>query len=311
MPSNKYLIVIYTVTAGEHYEELGSDEQEIVLFAWLVLDIINLKIIDVKSNYVKPKYCEKLSETAKNEFQLNERLIEENGQYLETILEEFNQYVRTKLNYDNGEQFIFVTDGQQHLRQVLFPECTNKNINLPEYFYRFFDLKKEFRKFLRENMTDTVTSNNLNNLNNGELIERSSTSSIDYQNEATFNQHHSLNSTSSSEFDQVLPDLPMKAIFPNLIQKFTIQQIIKELSLEPDSSAEVIVQAIKNMANIILNLISNGHVFNEPEVINERFEPGICSRKENVDNMTVVRSRGLPWQSSDQDVARFFKGLYT
>lgn len=28
-----------------------------------------------------------------------------------------------------------------------------------------------------------------------------------------------------------------------------------------------------------------------------------------VDSETVVRARGLPWQSSDQDVARFFKGL--
>lgn len=46
MNSNKYLIVVYTVTAGQHYEELGSDEQEIVLFAWLVLDIINLKVIE-------------------------------------------------------------------------------------------------------------------------------------------------------------------------------------------------------------------------------------------------------------------------
>ena len=28
-----------------------------------------------------------------------------------------------------------------------------------------------------------------------------------------------------------------------------------------------------------------------------------------VDGNTVVRARGLPWQSSDQDIAKFFKGL--
>lgn len=33
------------------------------------------------------------------------------------------------------------------------------------------------------------------------------------------------------------------------------------------------------------------------------------SKADVVDNETVVRARGLPWQSSDQDVARFFKGL--
>uniref|UniRef100_A0A2D4HW42 RRM domain-containing protein n=1 Tax=Micrurus lemniscatus lemniscatus TaxID=129467 RepID=A0A2D4HW42_MICLE len=30
---------------------------------------------------------------------------------------------------------------------------------------------------------------------------------------------------------------------------------------------------------------------------------------ELVDDNTVIRARGLPWQSSDQDIARFFKGL--
>lgn len=30
---------------------------------------------------------------------------------------------------------------------------------------------------------------------------------------------------------------------------------------------------------------------------------------EPVDSETVIRARGLPWQSSDQDIARFFKGL--
>lgn len=35
-----------------------------------------------------------------------------------------------------------------------------------------------------------------------------------------------------------------------------------------------------------------------------------CSSKADVvDSETVVRARGLPWQSSDQDVARFFRGL--
>lgn len=30
---------------------------------------------------------------------------------------------------------------------------------------------------------------------------------------------------------------------------------------------------------------------------------------ELVDDNAVIRARGLPWQSSDQDIARFFKGL--
>jgi len=33
------------------------------------------------------------------------------------------------------------------------------------------------------------------------------------------------------------------------------------------------------------------------------------TKDEEVDDDTVVRARGLPWQSSDQDIARFFRGL--
>jgi hypothetical protein len=33
------------------------------------------------------------------------------------------------------------------------------------------------------------------------------------------------------------------------------------------------------------------------------------SKDEEVDSKCVVRARGLPWQSSDQDIAKFFRGL--
>lgn len=35
----------------------------------------------------------------------------------------------------------------------------------------------------------------------------------------------------------------------------------------------------------------------------------LSSKDEEVDNGCVVRARGLPWQSSDQDIAKFFRGL--
>ena len=113
-----------------------------------------------------------------------------------------------------------------------------KNITLPEYFFRFFDLKKEFSRFLKENMLDN-TSNNLNTSGNNELLERSSTSSIDCQSTDSFQSTNQqtllLNSTSSSEFDQMIGDTQIKinSIFPSLLaptnlnQKFSIQQMIK------------------------------------------------------------------------------------
>ena len=33
------------------------------------------------------------------------------------------------------------------------------------------------------------------------------------------------------------------------------------------------------------------------------------AKTDYVDDETVIRARGLPWQSSDQDIAKFFRGL--
>lgn len=49
MTDLKYMIVVYVMTTGLHDEDLGSNEEEIVLFAWLVIDITTLKVInDIK-----------------------------------------------------------------------------------------------------------------------------------------------------------------------------------------------------------------------------------------------------------------------
>lgn len=41
----------------------------------------------------------------------------------------------------------FVTDGELPLRQCLHPEACNKNIELPEYYNSFIDLRKDFKAF--------------------------------------------------------------------------------------------------------------------------------------------------------------------
>ncbi len=55
-----------------------------------------------------------------------------------------------------GKPFCFVTDGQLHLRLCLHPETTNKNIHLANYFNRFFDLRKEFKKFYKTNNINCI-----------------------------------------------------------------------------------------------------------------------------------------------------------
>uniref|UniRef100_A0A8C7SK23 Epithelial splicing regulatory protein 1 n=1 Tax=Oncorhynchus mykiss TaxID=8022 RepID=A0A8C7SK23_ONCMY len=68
---------------------------------------------------------------------------------------------------------------------------------------------------------------------------------------------------------------------------------------------------VQTMANIVLALLLEPlcHTFSNPERVTEKFESGTCSKMERVCDNTVIRARGLPWQSSDQDIARFFRGL--
>lgn len=242
----KHLVVVYVVTAGQHGDGLGCDEQEIVMITWLVVDITNNKVVAIRQNVVKPRCYDindnLLSDTCRNEIGLEDEVIK-NGQPLEQVLEQFDQFVRTKLDNSLGRTFHLITDGQLHLRQVIHPEACQKNFLLPDYYTSFFDLRKEFGKFYGTN------------------------------------DIHS------------------------------IQDMLNFLSLDSDEATDFSMRQVQDMAKIIFRLLSEGHQFEEPETISLVLEPGICSKNEIVDSNTVVRARGLPWQSSDQDIAKFFRGL--
>ncbi|KAF4022467.1 hypothetical protein G4228_014298 [Cervus hanglu yarkandensis] len=99
--SPDYLVVLFGITAGATGAKLGSDEKELILLLWKVVDLANKK---------------------------------------------FNQSVSNELNIGVGTSFCLCTDGQLHVRQILHPEASKKNVLLPECFYSFFDLRKEFKK---------------------------------------------------------------------------------------------------------------------------------------------------------------------
>lgn len=68
---------------------------------------------------------------------------------------QFDRFLSSKgVHPDHGgKSFCVLTDGQLHLRQCLHPESSTKNISLPSYFYKFYDLRREFKKFYK---TDNI-----------------------------------------------------------------------------------------------------------------------------------------------------------
>uniref|UniRef100_A0A8C4DZM8 Epithelial splicing regulatory protein 1 n=1 Tax=Dicentrarchus labrax TaxID=13489 RepID=A0A8C4DZM8_DICLA len=237
-----YLVVAFTATSGASGELLGSDEKELVQLVW--------QLVDVKNKKVKKKRITTLL--------ITESVEEENGSEadcvstatsLESALNLFHLQLTNEVNSAGaGTSVCLCTDGQLHIRQVIHPEAASKNILVPDCFYSFFDLRKEFKKH-----------------------------------------------------------------FPTSDLKALNVHIMAESTLDPSVTlpAETAVQQVEIMASIVLALLSEPfcHTFSNQERVSEKFETGTCSKMEKVCDNTVIRARGLPWQSSDQDIARFFRGL--
>uniref|UniRef100_A0A8C5PTW3 Epithelial splicing regulatory protein 1 n=1 Tax=Leptobrachium leishanense TaxID=445787 RepID=A0A8C5PTW3_9ANUR len=241
-----YLVILFTTTAGANGSKLGSDEKEVIQLLWKVIDLASKKAGELHEVKVRPDHLE-LTEECKDSKIEAESLY--SASQLEQALQQFNQSVGNELNIGVGTSFCLCTDGQLHIRQVLHPEASKKNIMLPECFYSFFDLRKEFKKCLP-------------------------------------------GSSDSNELD--------------------VAEMLSYLGFaKQESEHSYGVSEVEAMGDIIVTLISEpySHRFSDPERVNYKFESGTCSKLEIIDDNAIIRARGLPWQSSDQDIARFFKGL--
>ncbi|NXK85952.1 ESRP1 protein, partial [Formicarius rufipectus] len=245
--SPDYLVILFVTTTGTNGARLGSDERELLQLLWKVVDLRNKELGHLHDVLVRPDHSELTAECQEiTQVDVESLAL---APPLEQALRQFNQSVSNELNIGVGTSFCFCTDGQLHIRQVLHPEASKKNILLPECFYSFFDLRKEFKK--------------------------------------------------------CCPGSPE-------VSKLDVAAMREYLNLDKNSPAFPYgASQVEDMGNIILTLISEpyNHRFSDPERVNYKFESGPCSKMELVDDNAVIRARGLPWQSSDQDIARFFKGL--
>lgn len=85
---------------------------------------------------------------------------------------QFDTYVKSLNIEPQTPMFRIVTDGQLPIRQCLHREASIKDIELPEYYNVFHDLRKDFSKFYNapqdqtfNSITDLVDCILLNNYN--------------------------------------------------------------------------------------------------------------------------------------------------
>ncbi|UJR28830.1 hypothetical protein I4U23_010054 [Adineta vaga] len=88
-----------------------------------------------------------------------------------------------------------------------------------------------------------------------------------------------------------------------------LKTMLEKLSIAPVDEIDYCMQNVRNMELIVYQMLKDGYRFEKPESIMLHLQQGLCSLEDNIEESTVVRARGLPWQCTDQDVAKFFRGL--
>uniref|UniRef100_A0A1I8NAZ1 RRM domain-containing protein n=2 Tax=Musca domestica TaxID=7370 RepID=A0A1I8NAZ1_MUSDO len=184
------------------------------------------------------------------------------GKPLQEAIEEFDEYLRSLSLFDTD--FKIITDGQLPLRQCLHREACVKDIELPSYYNKFSDLRKEY-----------------NNYKSGDL----------------------------SRALVPVKDVKKMLQMPVVPMVQSIGEIMSDLSLTSVEETDFYIRESRDMVTVIQHLLRSGHKFTASETVSLILEPGICSIDDEIDGNCIVRARGLPWQSSDQDIAKFFRGL--
>eukprot|EP00069_Balaena_mysticetus_P006724 bmy_05339T0 len=241
------LVVLFGATAGALGPDLGSDETDLILLVWQVVEPRSRQVGTLHKSLVRAEAAA-LSPQCREASGLSADSLAR-AEPLDKVLQQFSQLVSGDVALLGGGPYMLCTDGQQLLRQVLHSEASRKNLVLPDTFFSFYDLRREFHV-----------------------------------------QHPS--------------SRPARDL--------TVATMAQDLGLETDATEDDFgVWEVKTMVAVILHLLDgpSGQLFSKPEVVKQKYETGPCSKADVVDSETVVRARGLPWQSSDQDVARFFKGL--
>lgn len=261
-----YLVLLFCGTLGNNDPEmLGSDESDIIIIVWQLLDLVENQTGDIHYIYIRPSSDVHLSEEWSKETRITPETLQSAITFGEAI-EQFEQTLRNELNSKGRTcKFFLCTDGQCHLRQALHPTAMRKDIVLPEFFHSFFDLRKEFQSCFPGTTMETD--------HNGNILES--------------------NEYSSS-------------------QTLSVEQMLESLKVTvPNTYGTLGVDHVMRMSTVVQVIIceKHNHRFTCPETIQSRLDAGPCIGSFSAQEECVVRARGLPWQASDHDIAKFFKGL--
>ncbi|XP_037309677.2 epithelial splicing regulatory protein 1 isoform X3 [Pungitius pungitius] len=269
-----YLVVFFTATSGASGALLGSDEKELEQLVWQLVDVKNKKLSKVNELLIKPD----LSDLAEEKEEEEEDEVEESAEK------------ENKSRADN----VFTATNLETALNLFCLQLTNE-VNSAGAGTSVC-LCTDGPLHIRQVIHPEAASKNI-------LVPDCFNSFFDLR----------------KEFKKRFPTSDLKALnVHNMAESLSIPVDLPAIwdpsaTLDPSAilPAEIVVQLVQIMGSIVLALLSepSSHTFSTEERVSEKFETGTCSKMEKVCDNTVIRARGLPWQSSDQDIARFFRGL--
>lgn len=163
-----YLVVIdFEATCDEGEKpSITPENQEIIEFPLAIIDLsrtqteeeaknsnFEYNIVYKRRYYVRPtesknltSFCTKLTGITWNELK--------NASTLSEVLLKVDQDLKEQIPID--KKFCIICDGQWDIKLMLFRETQRKAILLPDYYYRFFNIKEEVRKEYPRKMTNSL-----------------------------------------------------------------------------------------------------------------------------------------------------------
>ncbi|KAG7237845.1 hypothetical protein INR49_031739 [Caranx melampygus] len=142
--SDDTLVVFFGATAGANGGKLGSDEREIILLVWQIVDLHEKKVGKLHRCLVKPDTLE-LTDQCKEETGLTLDDVVK-AEPLDKALQQFQQSVSSEVKCLGRSSCTLCVNSPLVIRQALHPEASKKNLVLPECFFSFVDVRKEFHK---------------------------------------------------------------------------------------------------------------------------------------------------------------------
>lgn len=156
----EYLIVIdfeATCDSGSNPSiSLSNNNQEMIEFPFVVLKLLNssevdysvpcprfVQIVHQEQHYVIPEYTSNLTQFCTELTGITDQILQQFGEPLRKVIHGFDLYIQQNMKDKN---FCIISDGEWDLKQLLIRESKNKQIPLLSHYYKFFDLRKEYRK---------------------------------------------------------------------------------------------------------------------------------------------------------------------